>query len=248
MIDITFDFYSEIPVGKDPDTYPSPTLYKYHKILWSKALPSGEIFKLTNSTKKHLYHNSNQGEFYLSSDSILHPFIYKKDGINFQPVYKNKWNGNEIQQKLPQETLENFNKNILGISSSIIFPLRQGKSINQDRGTNFKICDRFDLTLECIKLFYEEKESPLHQTLIRYKNFFYLFRNFKGYVDFFLLQDLVKNNYQQIKFWLPFDNFNRSPLPQSTKEYIEYKSNICNFAKKRGERILEWQKENPVSF
>ena len=37
MIDTTFDFYSD-SYGKDPDVY-SPTLKKYHKILWRKSLP-----------------------------------------------------------------------------------------------------------------------------------------------------------------------------------------------------------------
>ena len=39
-IDINFDVYSDTPEGKDPDSF-SPTLRKYHKILWSKSLPNG---------------------------------------------------------------------------------------------------------------------------------------------------------------------------------------------------------------
>jgi integrase len=40
MIDTTFDFRSDTPPGLDPDTY-SPTLRRYHRLLWSKPLPSG---------------------------------------------------------------------------------------------------------------------------------------------------------------------------------------------------------------
>ncbi len=40
LIDTSFDFRTDAS-GKDPDAY-SPTLRQYHKLLWSKALPSGE--------------------------------------------------------------------------------------------------------------------------------------------------------------------------------------------------------------
>ena len=44
MIDITFDFRSDSR-GKDPDGF-SPTLNAYHKALWSKELPNGEVMEL----------------------------------------------------------------------------------------------------------------------------------------------------------------------------------------------------------
>jgi hypothetical protein len=45
LIDITFDFRSDTAPGKDPDTF-SPTLRTYHQLLWSKPLPSGQLFRL----------------------------------------------------------------------------------------------------------------------------------------------------------------------------------------------------------
>ena len=47
-IDITFDFRSDTPPGRDPDTS-SPTLRSYHRALWSKHLPSGEQFNLDDN-------------------------------------------------------------------------------------------------------------------------------------------------------------------------------------------------------
>jgi len=44
QIDTDFNFYSDSN-GGDPDNA-SPTLRRYHKILWSKRLPNGEIFEL----------------------------------------------------------------------------------------------------------------------------------------------------------------------------------------------------------
>ena len=51
MIDINFDFQAEAGVDKngvqrDSDKY-SPTLQEYHRILWSKPLPSGKMFDKT---------------------------------------------------------------------------------------------------------------------------------------------------------------------------------------------------------
>ena len=76
----------------------------------------------------------------------------------------------------------------------IIFPKNAvdgGHTINQSRGVNTFIDDRFDLTLECIRRFYLNQASPLYSTLMRYKSFFDLFEDFNGYIDFFFLQDLV---------------------------------------------------------
>jgi len=55
LIDIKFNFLAETG-GRDPDRY-SLTLRKYHKILWSKQLPNGKNFELSDSQKDHhLYH------------------------------------------------------------------------------------------------------------------------------------------------------------------------------------------------
>ena len=68
-IDITFNVFSDTPEGKDPDSY-SPTLRKYHQILWSKPLPNGDNFSLDLDTARLLHHKSELGEFFLSSDQI----------------------------------------------------------------------------------------------------------------------------------------------------------------------------------
>ena len=113
-------------------------------------------------------------------------------------------------------------------------------TINGSRGINKKIKDRFDLTLECIRRFYLNETSPLGETLNRYKNFFKLFNNFKGYVDFFLLQDLVVKNYSTVNFFLPFNNFQDSPVPTDIEEYKFYRKNMTQFIHNRGKRIKNY--------
>ena len=64
LIDISLDLYSDTPKGKDgktldPDTY-SPTLRRYHKILWSKPLPNGLRFDLTYTTQTGILHHQSE--------------------------------------------------------------------------------------------------------------------------------------------------------------------------------------------
>ena len=233
-IDITFNVYSDTPSGKDPDSY-SPTLRSYHMFLWSKPLPNKVNFALNDKTSKLLHHQSDLGEFFLSSDSIGH--TYGAGPTSYRGM-------SHIIDQVPAEKLNTFLSACSTIGAYIIFPAKQikknGKSlmtINQARGVHPKIKDRFDLTLECIRRYYKNEDSPLKEVLNRYSKFFNLFESFQGYVNFFLLQDLVLKDYSEIKFWLPFNSFNNSPLPTSVDEYRLYKKNVTGFVLARNQRI-----------
>jgi hypothetical protein len=223
-IDTTFNVYSDAQ-GGDPDST-SPTLRKYHKMLWSKPLPNGEIFELNdNKNGIYLYHKSVLGEFFLGSDAITHS-------------YKNHTRKHWLTKQIPNEVDELFDTGST-IGAYIVFPnnrIGDNHTINQARGVNSLIDDRFDLTLECIRLFYLGQISPLYDTLLRYKNFFDLFENFIGYIRFFLLEDLVDEN-QMIKFYLPFNDFKTPPTFSDIDEYLVYKNGVMNFIKTRNKRI-----------
>ncbi len=226
IIDVNFDVYSDTPKGKDPDSY-SPTLKKYHKLLWSKPLPSGVNFILNDEKPKVLCHKSDLGEFTLSSDSIGHSYSRIKSMSH-------------IINQIPPTEIDAFFKLCSNISGYIIFPsnkIDNKMTINGSRGMNRNIKDRFDLTLECIRRFYINELSPLTDTLKRYTSFFNLFKNFRGYVDFFLLQDLVSEDYLAVKFTIPFFSFENSPLPKNVDEYILYKENMTNFLVERSKKI-----------
>lgn len=228
LVDITFNVYSDTPIGKDPDSY-SPTLRSYHKFLWSKPLPNGVHFHLADSIPKVLYHKSNSGEFFLSSDSIGH-------------TYRNVKSMSHIISQIQPAEIQSFFSLCSTIAGYVIFPAKRidnKMTINGARGINHNIKDRFDLTLECIRMYYQKEMNPLTDTLERYSSFFDLFKSFKGYVDFFLLQDLVEGDYSSIQFFLPFVRFNNQPLPNSVDEYQLYKKNMTNFLIARNQRILE---------
>jgi len=230
MIDCNFDFYSEVKPGQDPDRY-SPTLRAYHKKLWTKGLPNGDMLALQDVySRGYLRYESNCGVFELTSDAITHS-------------YKNTKRMAHIIQSVPAEKVDNLFNRGSTIGSYILFPKNKAKgqqSINQARGCNRKIEDRFDLTLECIRRFYSGVSSPLSSVFARHEDFFGLFESFKGYVDFFLLEDLVNDEYSEIKSWLGTTNFDRSPLPKDVDEYLEYREKTLEFIASRNERIKSY--------
>jgi len=228
LIDISFHFSSDTPQGKDPDSY-SPTLRKYHRLLWSKPLPNGVNFNLDDNIPKVLHHKSELGEFFVSSDSIGHTYSRKFKRMS------------HIINQVPSDGIVAFFSVCETIGGYIIFPAKtvdNKMTINAARDCNSKIADRFDLTLECIRRFYANEVSPLSGDLQRYSSFFSLFQRFQGYVDFFLLQDLVIENYSSIKFYLPFNNFDLSPLPNNVHEYQTYKKNVMDFITARNQRLF----------
>ena len=143
MIDTTFDFRSDSG-GKDPDT-DSPTLRCYHRLLWSKALPSGIVFELDDTTPgAYLHHRSDTGEFFLASDSVLPTFIK-------HPRMK------PITEQLTEHEKESFLRLGYTIGGMLVFPGNRvdGKmTINGARGFHPRIADRFDMTLECVRRHY----------------------------------------------------------------------------------------------
>lgn len=128
------------------------------------------------------------------------------------------------------------------MGSMLIFPGNRidGKStINGAKGFHPLIKDRLDLTLECIRRHYNSKESPLSGVLARYQDFFALFQNFQGYVEFFLLQDLVSDDFSSIKFLMPFENFKTPAAPKSLDGYLTYKDLTIKYINARNQRILK---------
>ena len=229
FIDITFDFRSDTPPGKDPDAL-SPTLRSYHKFLWTKPLPNGVLFELDDTKSNvYLYHQSEIGEFFLSSDSAIHTF--------------SRWASMaHIINQLKQGEAEEFRRVSYSMGGMIIFPanrIEEKNTINVARGFHPLIKDRIDLTVECIRRYYKNEKSPLSEVLTRYADFFAIFSDFKGYVEFFLLQDLVTEDFSSIKFFITFEDFKTPVVPKTLDAYLSYKHLTIKFTNERNQRILE---------
>jgi hypothetical protein len=227
-IDVTFDVRRDTPTGKDPDTH-SKALRRYHRLLWSKPLPGGALFDLDDTTPGcYLHHKSGVGEFFLSSDSVIPTYSYREDIFSLTSAWE----------------LEAFDAVGYTIGGMMLFPAFQIDrqwTINQARGCNSLIADRFDLTLECIRRHYHGGLSPLSKVLARYSDFLGLFRDFRGYVEFFLLQDLVTPDASAVRLAVPSSDFERSPVPSTADEYRAYRDASVAFIEARNRRIHESQ-------
>lgn len=227
-IDVSFDFRTDAGGGNaDPDAS-SPTLLHYHHLLWSKPLPSCEPFELTPRERKPyaLLHDSPLGKFLLTSDSVLPTFTRRRSVQAF------------IGQ-LSVADIDALNTVTYTIGGMILWPGNQinGQwTINQARGCTSTIADRFDLTVECVRRHYEGSAHPLAATFGRYRDFFALFGSFAGYVDFWLLDDLV-DSHGAVKFFLPSEDFTLPPVPQSLSDYLAYCEHTVNFVAARNNRI-----------
>ncbi|MBB1011636.1 hypothetical protein BXY47_0897 [Dietzia kunjamensis] len=224
-----FDFRIDTPPGKDPDQY-SPTLKRYHKALWSRELPSGHILTLRDDVpKRYLSHESDLGSFAFSSDSVIPSYLAWKRMENIASP-RSLWKAAGVQREC------------YTIGGMMIWPSKSvpgAGTINGMRGLKLAIADRFDLTIECVRRHYVGNESPLSAVLDANAGFFRLFGDFDGFVDFFLLQDLVVPDRQSIRFMTDFSEFTSSGLPRDAAEYKTYLGNARAFVKARNRRIAE---------
>jgi hypothetical protein len=138
--------------------------------------------------------------------------------------------------QVPQAEHDEFDR----LGYTMVFPGNRvdGKpTINGARGLNRKISDRMDLTLECIRRHYRHEDSPLAPDLGRYAGFFALFEDFRGYANFFLLQDLVSADYETVRFFMPFSDFSPPAIPRDLENYLEFRRLSIEFTEARNRRI-----------
>jgi hypothetical protein len=231
-IDTHFDYWTDVNPGRsvwdakgsiDPDSR-SKHLRRSHQMLWSKLLPTGERLNLTPGSGNEL----RWGAFRLSSDSISNS--YMTNGRMRLIV---------LEAAPHAEELFRWGSRI---GAYILYPANRVNlkpTINGARGMCIKIGDRMDLTLEAIRRHYIGEGSPLTDALDRYRDFFALFGSFEGYVNFWLLNDLVDDAYRPI-FFLPFDNFTRNAPPADVGEYLQLKTATVRFLQARTDRIGWW--------
>ena len=249
-IDVNYNFLRDNPkydpeiidLEYDPDKS-SEMLQVFHKILWSKeenniklnferGLEDNDYLILINQC------GTKEEEKIFSSDWIIN---------DYQHWNRNKWLDLNYLDNMDIKLLRDFNNITNTIGGRIIFPKRRldGKheTINTHRYTEKKIRERFDITLECIRRFYNGEESipEFDETLKRYNFFFKIFgksiEGFKNYCNFFLLHDLVSADYTKINFFLKFDDFEINPFPKSEQQYLDFANNATRFIQSRNKRI-----------
>ena len=242
MIDVSFDFTSDSkgywdgflgrdPLagvgGSDPDVA-SSTLKEYHRLLWSKKLPNGETMNLIS--RKAPYYLTWK-DFCFGSDTLIVGFRYVRNKHIIKQV-------NDMQDDY-RVYWENLFRKAYTIGGAIIFPVHRS-SMNQRRGCNKIISDRWDLTLECIRRYYNGEDSPLYRVICGDKDFFDIFVDFRGYVDFFLLQDAVSDDYSSVNIWEGDGSLTGDGLPITLEDYLSFVEKEFDFLEKRNRRINEY--------
>ena len=234
-INIEFCFYDDPKYVTDADS-DSYILQDWHRLLWSKALPSGDRLQWVAEPGEYLTCAVPFGPVRVSSDTIA------TSHSRYRLVQSS-----QLSADLSSEEQDRYERAFYTIGGFIIFPVH-GSSLNQLRGSDSRIADRFDLTLECIRQHYLGLQgSPLSAGLEVDAEYFRLFgegpTGFAAYVDFFHLQDLVRAD--TINWFDDFDgdewNFEASPpLPRSPSSYRRYLDNVAAFVAARNGRIAHW--------
>lgn len=214
----------------DPDSE-SKILQQAHEKAWSKTLPgSQERMLLKRKKESNGYVLEWNGHRY-GSDIIVTSFI----------VYVGCDDWQEKNQNMFKHEIENVKEFYRNIGSFTIFP-KHKDSINCVRGRyNSKIYDRIDLTLDCIRKCYNHQDNPLYTVFVKDKEFFDLFKNFAGYVDFFCFQDLVSDGHVRDLMrggFVDEESF-ASPLPKNVDEYEQWMKNQLQFVQARTEKIVK---------
>lgn len=237
--DANFDFTSDTPRfwegfwmrrdglglgATDPDSR-SKTMREYHRIVWSKMLPCGERMELECDGRHHYL---KWNDFGFSSDSITASFRYSRNRVLLEEVAK--------QFTDYKAFVEDYLRKLYTIGGAMIYPEGRG-NLNITRGFNPRIRDRWDLTLECVRRHYLGEESPLTAVMDRDRAFYDLFVDFKGYVDFFFFQDLVTEDYSNVKLWLDTPLFDINPIPKDVQTYLMWIHSQLDFVKRRNVRI-----------
>lgn len=240
---------------RDPDAF-SSRLRGWHNVLWTKQLPNGRRLEL--QPERGGLRDVTHEEF-LSSDAAMPVWERWREVQGFHA---------EAQQRLQAHgrgTVHDLGWRLYDMGGMILFPgLQVGGlwTINQAKGcTRARIADRLDLTLECIRLYYEflqhrgtaggplpdgsARSNPLGPVLHRYQRSFEIVRSFEGYVDFWMLNDLVMeaDAGPQVAFLLPrassdpYDFTREVALPADADAYCSYLIAADDFVDKRNRRM-----------
>ena len=235
MINVNFDFRSDTPSGKDADTF-SPTLAGcITRVLWSKPLQCGELLKLNSSGAPPYY---------------LHHRLPSSASSGCRAMWRYRpsctCRGSAIRSRK-----RSAKRSIGGLDDRREHRLSRPQLVDRKRTINVarafhpRIKDRFDLTVECIRRHYLGEPTPLAPVLARYADFFRLFGDFAGYVDFFHLQDLVNEGASTVRFFAPFEHFIGSPVPGALDAYLAYRERAIAFIESRSRRIAAYAAEYP---
>jgi hypothetical protein len=226
----------------DPDKV-NPDLRDAHRLLWGKAPRGGAVLGLSALRwSDYLKVVSTADDWTLGSDhfaaihyNALRTLAEGLDGLTDGHLCQFCTIGGYIvfPNQLAQQRPTTINRTA------------RHWSINQARGMDGRISDRFDLTLEAIRLFYEgivhRDENPIGDVLEAYRWWFELFGRgadgFEAYADFFFLNPML-DEHRRVK---PFGSlplvFDHALPKDDETAYRGYVADQLDFVSRRNELI-----------
>lgn len=233
---------------EDPDGVHS-RLRESHRLLWSKPLPGGQVLELS----------SRRWSDYLKVEGLPGGWTVGSD--NFATTHANA---------LPtlSRGLDRFTDghlcDLCTIGGYIVFPNQLAQqlptsanlvarrwSVNQARGMEPRISDRFDLTLEAIRLFYQgtvlRTANPIGDVLEAYRWWFDLFGvgadGFLEFADFFFLTPMLDSEGRVKSFGSLGLSFERALPKDDEAAYRAYIADELAFVRRRNELIEHWWRQ-----
>lgn len=177
----------------------------WRKDIADKFVDPDEKSKTLEKRHRELWYQDKLAKLCLSSDTIFTVFI----GYDFEckDMFRQVLAECTSPVDYQKQQYEYIQELYASIGGFMVFPKFNG-GINQSRNRLFK--DRFDLTLKCIHLYYDNKEKthkakyPLEEVFQKPENqaYFDSFNNFAEYVDYFYLNAMVSDDYSQVRSWL----------------------------------------------
>ncbi|GAB2707798.1 DUF6994 family protein [Arthrobacter bambusae] len=244
VFDTSFDYKTDTPSRTRPDAdRDSQRLRRDHELLWTKELNSGVVFAPSVAS-------AGSNEYLIFTDGSGARYCYGSDAITSSyTTWVRPTALVNAKAGLDEDQKSRYLNPPYTFGSAMIWPVRTKDQPTMNKARGFgregsQIGDRMDLTLECIRRHYaREPWSPLAEVINAYADFFALFDGFKEFVEFFHLQDLVTPD-EEVRFYLPFDNFERSATPTTTEEYVKYREATLDFIARRNHRMAEWVMEH----
>lgn len=242
---------SESPgLGRDPDKY-SVALRESHQVLWSKPLRDAPLLQLSaEDWSGYLKVVSLPGRWTVGSDN------FATTHANALPAFSRALDGfanGHLCEFCSIGGYIVFPNGLAQQVSTSVNPAVRRWSVNQARGMERRISDRFDLTLEAIRIFFagvvHRTENPIGDVLEAYRWWFDLFGEgadgFLAYADFFFLTPMLDSE-GRVKPFEPLTLAFEDALPRNdATAYLSYIAAQRSFVSKRNEFISQWWSLQP---
>lgn len=245
----TIDDYNN-SIVPDPDKSSLKEYEDFKKLIdgWNGDLFTEEPYRLYGSFELELKrHSDSSTKYRLGGDQMITGWLQNLDGrsLRLSPRVKQL-------VKSTDPSLVNKFINARYAPGNFIFWPRHYASINTARAgiRGGGVEDRIDLTLECLRLWYEGKTPPcIGKAIERDSAYFKLFESFEFFVSFFALEpfvidgipvDLLRSNLDkessESKFVAVTDASFKELLP-SEVFFEHYLKNTCSIISRRTEAL-----------